>query len=350
MRHRWRRKPRIPGEIVLLVLAAAVAAVNLLVLGVPFNATAAVLSDTQTVGGNTFTTIPDWTAPTTSSAKILNAIGYVDYLQKGGSYQVCASVTDDGAPPSGVSSVTANLAVNGNVITNGATAEPLPAGSYTCEGISYNYQSGTLSAKGNLNTEGPMTFEVTATDADANQATSSWSVTVDNTSPSLTEFATANGGTAGLIESGDSYQVTLSESGIDLNRILAGWDGSATTTFVKVENAGGTGGKDQLWTCEANTVDCGGGTGADQILGDIALADKNYVTADAVFNATLAWNSGTRVFNATIGTCVSGCGSVTTGGSSNAKFTLIPGSSQGGIRDKAGNDASSNSTESGVHF
>ena len=311
--------------------------------------TQARFTDAPPVTGNTFTAKPDWTPPATSPAKIVNSIGYVDYLSKGGSYQVCASITDDGNPPSGISTVAANLAVAGSVITNNATAEPLTSGSYTCGGASYNYQSGTLSAKPNLS-EGSMTFEVTATDAASNLAITPWSVTIDNSGPSPSAFSTTNAGTAGLIESGDSYQVTLSESSIDLDRVLTGWDGSSTAIFVKVQDAGGQGGKDVLWTCSANTADCGGGTGADQLLGDVALSSKDYVTADAVFNATLSWNSGTGHFTVAVGSCVSGCGSVTTGGSSNAKFTPISGSSQGGIRDKAGNDASGTATESGVHF
>ena len=315
----------------------------------PSVASSALYSDTPSVPSNSFTTQTDWTPPTTITAKVINSIGYVDYLMKGDAYQVCASISDDGNPPSGVSSSTANLAVSGNVITNGATSEPLNPGSFTCEGASYNYQSGILGAKNNLG-EGTLAFEVTAIDALGYQATTSWSVTVDNTSPSLSAFSTTNAGTAGLIESGDTYQASMSESTIDLDRILEGWNGSSTAIFVKVQNAGAPGGKDKLWTCKANTADCGGGTGADEVLGDVELADKNYVTADVVFNATLSWNAVSKTFYASIGSCVSGCGSVITGGNSNAKFTAISGSSQGGIRDKAGNSASSTATESGVHF
>ena len=63
MKDRWRRKPRIPGEIVLRMMIAAIAAINLLVLGAPFNTAAAILSDTHTVSGNTLSTaacFPNW--------------------------------------------------------------------------------------------------------------------------------------------------------------------------------------------------------------------------------------------------------------------------------------------------
>ena len=50
------KRIKAPWPMVLLVLAAALTTINLLVLGVPFNPTAALLSDSQAVPNNTFTT------------------------------------------------------------------------------------------------------------------------------------------------------------------------------------------------------------------------------------------------------------------------------------------------------
>jgi hypothetical protein len=188
------------------------AAVSLLVVGTPWEATGALFSDTQPVPSNVFSTKPDWEAPVTSSAKLVNSIGYVDYLKQGGTYQVCGNVSDGGNPPATPLTATANLEVASNVITTGATAVSLSSGSFTCEGVSYDRQSASQPADAVLS-EGSKTFQVTATDGASNSSTTNWTVTVDNTSPTPTAFATANGGaTAGKMGSGDTFTVKVSEA------------------------------------------------------------------------------------------------------------------------------------------
>ena len=45
-----------------------------------------------------------------------------------------------------VGTVTANVAVAGTVITTGQTAVAMTAGSYTVEGLTYNYRTALLTA------------------------------------------------------------------------------------------------------------------------------------------------------------------------------------------------------------
>jgi hypothetical protein len=58
-------------------------------------------------------------------------------------YRVFANVTDHGSPPTGITSVTADM----SAVTSGATAVPMVAGSYTVRGVAYNYRSAPLTAQ-----------------------------------------------------------------------------------------------------------------------------------------------------------------------------------------------------------
>lgn len=345
MRHAPFARVATPLRLGAVVLAVAAGAIGL-------RFTHAIFTSSQGVGGNTISTRADWAAPATSQAVVLNDIGYTSALRQGSTYRVCAQVADEGNPSSGVASASANMAVAGNVITTGATSVSLTAGSFTCGGNSFNYQSANQSANASI-AEGSRSFQVTATDNLSQSATTTWSATMDNTAPTVASFGTVNtGGTAGLMESGDSFTVTVSEAGIDLPRALASWNGSASGVFVKVLNNGFGGAKDGLWVCSANTANCAGGTNADTILGAVNLNNKDYVSGTVVFNASIAWDSANNRFTVTLGSCSSGCTSAGTGGSSTATFAPIAGSSQGGVRDQAGNNMSTTSTatETGVHF
>ncbi|MBI4198840.1 MAG: hypothetical protein HY533_07000 [Chloroflexi bacterium] len=316
--------------------------------------TFALLTDSPSVGSNTFTTKPDWESPVTSSARLLNSIGYVDYLKQGDTYQVCANVTDGGSPPATPLTVTSNLAMASNVITTGATSVSLSAGAYTCDGSSYNHQSATQTANASV-AEGAKTFQVTGTDGASNTATTDWTVTIDNTSPSPTAFSTTNAGaTAGKMETGDYFRVTVSESTIDLNRIIAGWNGSSTAVLVKTfNNDANFGGNDGLAVCIESTGNAcqSDGTGSLNIFGRVNLGATTYVTNKVTFDATLVWDSTTRVFTVTLGTCTAQCTKATTGGNSTATFFPRDGVTlAGGIRDMAGNAVTGTATEVAVHF
>ncbi len=333
--------------------ALVVLAGLLLSAGVP--GTSASVTARSSNPGNAFSTKADWTPPTTSAAKVLNNIGYVDVVRPGGGYQVCANAVDTGGnPPSGMASEVANLAVAGNVITSGATTVSLSAGAFSCAGTSYGYQSTSLVADAGIS--GTRNFRVSATDVAGNAATTTWSVQVDNTSPSPSALVTTNvgGGVQGRMDTGDSFSVTRSEATIDLPRILAGWTGSPTAVFLKVfNNNPNFGGNDGIVVCKA-TVDCtAAGTGADNILGSIDLGSRPFVTSNSTFNSTLSWDPAARVFRAVFGGCVGPppCTPRVVPAPSAARFTPINGATRvGGIRDTAGNGVIGTAAFTAVQF
>ncbi|HWA52951.1 MAG TPA: hypothetical protein VG816_02125, partial [Solirubrobacterales bacterium] len=132
----------------------------------------------------------------------------------------------------GIASVSADV----RTVTAGSTAVPLSAGSFSAGGASYNYRSAALSADAVL-AAGSKAFTVTATDNALNAVSLKGSVSVDNTPPVATDVQTANPGTNGLAEQGDSVVLSFSEP-IEPESILAGWNGSATPVVVRLIDNG----------------------------------------------------------------------------------------------------------------
>jgi hypothetical protein len=214
----------------------------------------------------------DVVAPTVSTSVISKNTPYhPGFLAQAGSYHVYANVTDGGAVPSGVASVTANT----TSFDTGMTAVALVAGFYSIGGVSYNYRSAPMSANGTL-AAGSYGYTVTATDAVGNSATySGFSVTIDNTRPAASDVQTTNAGVAGQPGIGDTMTVTFSEV-IDPESILAGWTGSSTSVVVRIaQNAGG----DRVTVRNA-------ANSAQLPLGTVNLGGVNYVTANRDFGAS----------------------------------------------------------------
>ncbi len=95
-----------------------------------------------------FTVSPhDVTAPTVSSAVIAKSGGGVGgFIRQNGGYYIYANVTDQGSPSSGIATVRANV----STVTTGATAVALTAGSFSVEGVSFNYRSAVQTASNPL--------------------------------------------------------------------------------------------------------------------------------------------------------------------------------------------------------
>src|SRR5689334_2850774 len=171
------------------ILGSAVAA------GLVPSATLAAFTSKSYNTGNSLSAKPDWTAPTIATVLVSKGSGATSYVRPTGTYRVYANVpTDSGNPPSGTKTVTANV----TNITPGTTAAALTAGSYTVNGVSYNYQSAQLTV-GSSVTEGAKAFTLTATDNANNAANANGTpVTVDATAPSTSDVQTTNktGGTA----------------------------------------------------------------------------------------------------------------------------------------------------------
>ena len=133
------------------------------------------------------------------------------------------------------------MRANLSTVTTGATNVTLTAGSYTVDGVSYNYRTASQTASNPLSATSKA-FTITATDVGGNSGTTSgFSVTVDNTVPTGTNIQTTNvsGGTTGRAETGDTITFTFSEA-MEPNSILAGWTGAATPVTLRlVQNGGG---------------------------------------------------------------------------------------------------------------
>jgi hypothetical protein len=184
--------------------------------------------------GNSITAASDFRPPQVAAVALGKVSGGAPgFVKPGGSYFVYANLAaDTGNPASGIAAVTVNAAN----FTAGATATPLVAGSYSAGGVSYNYRSASLLADPAL-TQGSKGFTVTAADKALNSASLAGSATVDSTSPAGADVQTANAGTNGLAEAGDSLILSFGEP-VEPASILAGWTGVAASVVVRINDNG----------------------------------------------------------------------------------------------------------------
>ena len=283
----------------------------------------ALMTSSRTVD-STFTTATyfDTVAPTVSSSVISKTTPYwPGYIRQGGTYYVYASVTDGGAVPSGVSTVTANV----STVSTGQTAVALVAGSYSVGGVSYNYRSASQTANAVLSA-GSQSYTIAATDVAGNGGTTSgFSVTVDNTAPTGTNVQTTNAGTAGRPEIGDTITLTFSEV-IDPESVLSGWTGASTNVVVRItNNAAG-----DLVTLRnaANT--------AQLPLGQVNLVGTGYVAVNRDFGATGTPSTMVAAGNTIVITLGTASGAVLTQAGANT-MTWVPVAT---ATDRAGNACS----------
>jgi hypothetical protein len=168
----------------------------------------------------------DTTAPVVTETVIAKQTGFLaGAIKQAGSYYVYANITGGAG-----ATVTADV----STATTGATSVVLTAGSYSAEGLVYNYRSAAQTVVSPLS-EGSKSYSITSTDPAGNaQTQSSYNVTVDNTRPLATDVQTANGGsTVGRAQPGDTITFTFNEK-IDPQSILNGWTGTAATGAVVV--------------------------------------------------------------------------------------------------------------------
>jgi hypothetical protein len=282
-------------------------------------ASLALMTETSTVA-STFTTAAsfDIVAPTVSASVVSKTVPYIPgFITQGGTYHVYAGVTDGGASPSGVSTVTANT----TTFDTGMTAVALVAGSYSIGGVTYNYRSAQLGANGTL-AEGSYAYTITATDVAGNAATQSgFSVTVDNTRPTAVDVQTTNAGVAGQAGIGDTITYTFSEP-VDPDSILSGWTGASTSAVVRIaQNPGG----DRVTIRNA-------ANSAQMPFGTVNLVGTSYVTANRDFGATGTPSSTIVVGNTVVVTLGTASGAVgTQAAPANMVWTPVT-----GAHDRAG--------------
>ena len=218
---------------------------------------------------NTVATAPDWVAPSVSSTVIAKQTGYLaGSIKQGGTYYVYANVADSGNPASGISTVKTDE----SAVTSGQTNVSLTAGSYSVNGVSYNYRTALQTASSPLS--GSKNYTITSTDAlSHSQLQTGYSVTIDNTAPTATNISTGNasGGNHGLAEIGDTITFTFSEQ-IDPESILTGWTGASTNVVVELIDGGCT-----LVLCAADSFKIyDSGYSATLPFGTVDLASGGY--------------------------------------------------------------------------
>ena len=263
---------------------------------------------------NTVATAADWVAPTVGTTVIAKQTGYLaGSIKQGGTYYIYANVADNGNPPAGIATVRGDV----NVITPGQTSVTLTVGSYSVNGVSYNYRSGVLTATNPLSA-GSRDYSITSTDALSYAATQTFSTTVDNTAPSALDIQTTNkaGGTAGRAETGDTIVYTFSEQ-IDPQSILAGWTGASTTVVVYLQDGGCT-----LILCSADWIEIYNGGSQLTTLGDVDLGDAGYT------GGGLLGSQSPTIFGAT--------GTPSTMVQSGATITVTLGTRSGSAADTGG--------------
>jgi hypothetical protein len=253
--------------IALAALAAAgLATAGLVVSGASFTSSS---DNPQSIGA-----VADFLAPDATSRVVKSAGGTAGALRQGATFHVYANVTDSGNPASGVASATANL--SSLVSGAGAGAVALSAGSWTVDGVAYNYRSAEQTARSTL-AEGTLSYSLTSADGAGNSDAKSFSVTIDNTRPVAASVSATNGsGTAGRPDSGDVVALGWSEA-IDPDSVIDGWTGAARAATVRiVDKPSG----DEL------------SVQSPAALGTVDL-DGDYVSADTSFSATMSASGAT---------------------------------------------------------
>ena len=293
--------------------AALVSVASLAVASATIGGTQGAFAGATDEGLNVITAVPDFRGPTVSQVEIGKSAGFATgAIRTGATYYVYANVTDVGTPPSGTSTVVANV----TNVTVGQVAVPLVAGSWSVGGATFNHRSAQLTASALPN--GPQNFSVTATDAAANITQANGSVLIDSTAPAPTNIS-ASGGIAGRPEIGDVLTLTANDT-LDSFRLLANWDGTATTVQVRFVNQGG-GDRLQVWDAAGTT----------QVpFGTINLNRSDYTTSTLAFNGSTMTQSGGAI-TITLGGPV--VGAVTTVGAA-ATMVWTPSAT---ATDKAGN-------------
>ncbi len=177
----------------------------------------------------TITADADFLAPSAAASTIAKTQGgVVGYIRASGTYHVYASVTDPGSTASGIASVRATVAA----ITSGQTSVALSSGSYTVDGVAYNYRSAQLTASSSVSS-GSKSYSLALVDDDGNSRSQSFAVTVDNTTLAGggIETANASGGTSGKAEKGDTVSFVFNKS-VDPSSVVSGWNGSGSKSVT----------------------------------------------------------------------------------------------------------------------
>jgi hypothetical protein len=202
-------------------------------------------------------------------------------VKQNGGYFIYANVSDAN---SGLDTVTANV----TNVTTGQTTVPMVSGSYSTQGVTYNYRSAQLTSTNPLSA-GTKSYTVTATDNAVNATSPSFNVTVDNTALDASDIQCTNVGTAGLPNNGDICNFTHNDN-VDPFSVnpIASWTGTSTTVAVRFLDAGTGSSPAACDTGTNDTMVIYNAANSAQIapMGCVNLGDTDYVTANLTCTAS----------------------------------------------------------------
>ncbi|HET6999062.1 MAG TPA: hypothetical protein VFI03_10780 [Solirubrobacterales bacterium] len=215
------------------MIALSLAALAACALAVGFSV--ASFTDTSQ-NPQTISAVADFLAPSAGTSVVAKSEGgAAGYVRAGGNYRVYAAVTDSGNPSSKTSSVKANL----SALTAAQTAATLSSGSYTVDGVSYNYRSAQLKVDSGVSA-GTKAYALTLADGAGNSRVQNFAAIVDNGPFAGSAFATANGSgnNSGEPEQGDTVTFTYNEAP-EPESLRSSWDGEAESVKVSISDSSG---------------------------------------------------------------------------------------------------------------
>ncbi len=296
--------------------AAALAFTCLLAIvsaGGVFGAFSASVSST----GNQFSTAGDLTPPTIERAVLRKSYGGVSGFTGCGiggcsvldsrQFYVYAQVTDQGSPPSGISTVTTTV--------GGANAALTTAGGpWTVDGQSFNYRTGFLTRSPAQLAVGTRSYTLAATDNGGRTTNSSpYNFEVETTQPAPSLATITNGGTTGIPDSGDTIVVDY-DSPIDPSSLFGTW----TTSGPPIAYTNAWTGASAAVTVNLTSPSSYGGAASDPIritanhasiggnpqlnIGNVRVySDDWFVHCQARFNGTAVMSNGNSRVTVTLG-------------------------------------------------
>lgn len=244
------------------------------------------------------------------------------------------SLADPGSPVRGSVTLTATASDPAGVASVVFKDRTSPSGTWTtiCTAAAAPYTCawGTAALA-----DGAYDLEAIATDTVGHATTTVVAArTVDNTAPTAVDVQSANGGTVGTMDAGDTLTFSYSEAMAPAS-LLAGWDGTSTAVTIHVTNGGV---KDTLsiWNAAGTTE-----VALMPAATDLQL-NTSWTKATSVLNATMH-QSGPNIV-VTFGTLVSG--KLQTGMNKAASMVWTPSTA---ATDLAGNPVTAAAvTESGA--
>lgn len=214
------------------LIGLPLAALAVCALAVAFSA-ASFTDSTQ--NPQTLSAAADFLPPGASASVIGKSEGgTAGYVRANGNYRVYANVADPGNPSSKTSSVKADV----SALTSGQTAAALTAGSYSFDGVTYNYRSAQLKVGSGVSA-GTKSYALTLLDGAGNAGVEDFPVAVNGPFAG-SSFATANapGNNSGEPEEGDTISFTYSAEPAP-ESIKSSWDGDATSVKVSIADSSG---------------------------------------------------------------------------------------------------------------